>query len=110
MKQTADGIDFGSKFTGCLCAYRERFEASLARPLLPQQRVRMLWRDATDPAKGDWYAGMVVQEAEEWAPPAGAIWEGVSVMWDTDSSEQLASNLSHACHALVSALLLLSLC
>lgn len=69
---------------------RERFEASLAPPLLPPQRVRMLWRDATDPAKGDWYAGIVVQEAEEWAPPAGAIWEGVSVMWDTDSSKQLA--------------------
>lgn len=66
---------------------RERFEGSLARPLLPQQRVRMLWRDAADPAKGDWYTGMVVQEAEEWAPPAGAIWEGVSVMWDTDSSK-----------------------
>lgn len=49
----------------------------------------MLWRDPTDPAKGDWYTGMVVQEAEEWAPPAGAIWEGVSVMWDTDSSKQL---------------------
>ena len=85
--------------------YRERFEASLARPLLPQQRVRMLWRDATDPAKGDWYAGMVVQEAEEWAPPAGAIWEGASVMWDTDSSKQLASKALQVCHALVPLLL-----
>lgn len=96
--------------------YRERFEASLARPLLPQQRVRMLWRDATDPAKGDWYAGRVVQEEEEWAPPAGAIWEGVSVMWDTDSSKRLASEASLAfeascaCHVLVFALVLWALC
>ncbi|KAL3140768.1 hypothetical protein ABBQ32_005316 [Trebouxia sp. C0010 RCD-2024] len=65
---------------------RERFEGSLARPLLPQQRVKMVWRDAADPSKGDWYTGMVVQEAEEWAPLAGSIWEGVSVMWDTDLS------------------------
>ena len=59
----------------------------------------MLWRDATDPAQGDWYTGMVVQEAEEWAPPAGTIWEGVSVMWDTDSSKQLTATsiLFHAC-------------
>ena len=58
----------------------------------------MLWRDATDPANCDWYTGMVVQEAEEWAPPAGAIWEGVSVMWDTDASKQLTvtSLLFHA--------------
>ena len=49
----------------------------------------MLWRDAVDPARSEWYTGTVVQEAEEWGPPAGAIWEGVSVMWDTDSSEQL---------------------
>lgn len=59
----------------------------------------MLWRDATDPASSDWYTGMVVQEAEEWAPPAGAIWEGVSVMWDTDASKEFAvtSILSCAC-------------
>ena len=68
--------------------FRERFEGSLARPLLPQQRVKMLWRDAADPSKGDWYTGMVVQEAEEGAPPAGSIWEGVSVMWDTDLSKR----------------------
>lgn len=69
--------------------FRERFEGSLARPLLPQQRVKMVWRDAADPSKGDWYTGMVVQEAEEWAPLAGSIWEGVSVMWDTDLSKKL---------------------
>ena len=48
----------------------------------------MLWRDAVQPARGEWYFGVVLQEAEERAPPAGAIWEGFSVMWDTDSSEQ----------------------
>lgn len=67
---------------------RARFEGSLARPLLPQQRVKMLWRDAADPSKGNWYTGMVVIEAEEWAPSASTIWEGVSVMWDIDSSKK----------------------
>lgn len=57
----------------------------------------MLWRDATDPAKGDWYTGMVVEEAEEWAPPAGVIWEGVSVIWDTDSSKQLTVTSTVVC-------------
>ena len=68
---------------------RERYEASLSMPLLPQQRVKMLWRDAADPSQGEWYSGMVVQEGKEYGPPAQAVWEGISVMWDADGSKSL---------------------
>ncbi len=48
----------------------------------------MVWKDATDPTRGEWYEG-TVSRSEEWGPglPPGATWEGVSVMWDVDRSE-----------------------
>ena len=60
-------------------------------PYLPQQRVKMLWKDAGEPSKGQWYSGMVVQEGKEYGPHPQAVWEGVSVMWDADGSEHTFS-------------------
>ncbi len=51
----------------------------------------MVWKDATDPTRGEWYEG-TVSRSEEWGHglPPGATWEGVSVMWDVDRSESAA--------------------
>ncbi|KAL0034685.1 hypothetical protein WJX77_002397 [Trebouxia sp. C0004] len=66
---------------------RDRFNASTSLPFLYGQRVKMVWKDAADPTRGEWYEG-TVSRSEEWGPglPPGATWEGVSVMWDIDRS------------------------
>lgn len=46
----------------------------------------MIWKDAVDPTRGEWYEG-TVSMGEEWGDGPGATWEGVSVMWDVDRSK-----------------------
>ena len=76
---------------------RERYETSLSMPYLPQQRVKMLWKDAGEHSKGEWYSGMVVQEGKEYGPHPQAVWEGVSVMWDADGSKYRTLFMSSGC-------------
>ena len=75
----------------CRDACRDRFNVSTSLPFLYGQRVKMVWKDATDPTRGEWYEG-TVSRSEEWGHglPPGATWEGVSVMWDVDRSESAA--------------------
>ncbi len=58
----------------------------------------MVWKDATDPTRGEWYEG-TVSRSEEWGPgfPPGATWEGVSVMWDVDRSESADLSIVSCC-------------
>ena len=75
-----------AKVMKLVIARRERFDASTSLPFLYGQRVKMTWKDAADPTRGEWYEG-TVSMGEEWGHGPGAIWEGVSVMWDIDRSK-----------------------
>lgn len=61
----------------------------------------MIWKDAAEPTKGVWYTGQVVQEGEEWAPKPGAVWEGVSVMWEADGSKTPSCSCASIQHNVV---------